>query len=295
MKRPTFQHRHVFIGLVVCLLISSFLPAGAARVLSTLPRVVVEMVTSPFAAPLKSLGDAVRQPAPPTFALTDTNNVIELRDNIEQMYQLNHRLRLENEQLHRELAQVRAIPEQMRPRSATFKTCRVTQSDLHGGQATITINRGTRHNVRQGCIAVSGMNLVGQVTHAGPNTATVALITSPSARPFVQLAAINTVAAPRPITIQLTADRDGRAFEAVVDKDQPVGVEDVAILVDQRWPEHARGFVVGKVVKVDDYPKDPHMRNRVHVQPMRSLEHLPAVTVIVDEPQTLSMGEAQGF
>jgi hypothetical protein len=95
MKRPTFQHRHVFIGLVVCLLISSFLPAGAARVLSALPRVVVEMVTSPFAAPLKSLGDAVRQPAPPTFALTDTNNVIELRDNIEQMYQLNHRLRLE--------------------------------------------------------------------------------------------------------------------------------------------------------------------------------------------------------
>ena len=83
-------------------------------------------------------------------------------------------------------------------------------------------------------------------------------------------------------TVQLTPIESGRRFETVLGKDKPVQVGDMAILADDSWPMHARGAVVGKVVTIDDYPDDPHLRHLVRVEPMRSLEHLGSVTVVVE-------------
>ena len=76
------------------------------------------------------------------------------------------------------------------------------------------------------------------------------------------------------------ANREGE-FIAVVSEDQPIQIGDLAHLEDRTWPREARAVVVGKVVEIAPDPNDPVLRQRVVIQPIRSLRHLSRLVVLV--------------
>jgi hypothetical protein len=64
--------------------------------------------------------------------------------------------------------------------------------------------------------------------------------------------------------------------------------------MDDYWPAEARGFIVGKVVSVEDDPSDPTLRKRAVVRPIRPLDSLSRVTIVLPPSPQDSQPAADG-
>jgi cell shape-determining protein MreC len=278
MPQGFFTPNRVLLMLVLMLLISSLLPSGVLRALTGTPRHVVEHITMPITHQLKRVSDMLR-PAPPSeveqvaiedLALLRAINE-ELQQKIDELYQL--------------LAQAEATQDFMREyslRGFRRQTAAVTRGAADRARPVLLINRGAQDGIEIGqAVCVDGAQVVGRVSDVGPVASSVTLITQPAK----VLEVVIRAAAPsdRPHRVGTTIEWDSRAgrFTTAILKDIPVMEGDLVHLADVDWPEEARGFVIGRVTAIEDFPDDPTLRQQIHIEPTRPLHRVRYVTVLV--------------
>jgi len=259
---------------MVVLVVGSLLPASWARFLSSHPRHVLTAIAAPAQHLLKPLADRVRRPADLSV---DLGNQEEYERAKQQIVQLQHKLHEANLQIA-ELSQLRNELKLTGVGLVPATAVAWSGDTLH---STLTINRGTRHGLSPGLVAVRGFNLVGQLSDVSPTAATVRLVTASQTSLVVMIVPPNDSHQPRQLMTQLRAAPERNEFWASINTDDTIETGDLAYLMDDGWPEASRGFVVGTVVQIDKDPDDPILRRRVVVAPIRSLAHLDHLTVIV--------------
>ncbi len=274
MKKPLLGPRQVLLIAVVLLLISSMLPARWARVVSNQPRQLLRAAVAPADHILKPLGDKLRRP--PDLPV-DLGNREEYERAKQQVIELQYRLSQANQRLA-ELSQIRS---QQQLTGVGLLPATVIAWSADRLNPTLTINRGTRHSLAPGMLAVRGFQLVGRILNAGPVTATIGLITAPDTHLVVKAMPPQDQHQPRSLVVHLTAVTGKDIFWADTNAHDPIQIDDLAYLYDDAWPTRARGFVVGKITDIKPHPDDPILRRRITVTPTRSLPHLDYVTLIV--------------
>ncbi len=278
MRKPILNSRRVQIGVVVFLLVCSFLPSRWAATLSRQPRYLLGAAMAPVDHFLKPWADAVRRP--PDLPI-DLGNREEYERAKQQIVELQYRLA----QANRQIALLSQIRHKLRLVGVGLIPATVTAWSGDPLHPTLTVNRGSRHGLRSGLVVVRGFNLIGRVADVGPVTSTVGLITAPLSHLVALIKPPTEDSQPREMMLQLQAIKGRDEFWASTNADDPVRVGDLAQLYDDAWPTAARGFVIGKVTRIDNHPDDPILRRRMVVTPIRSLAHLDHITVIVPTGQ----------
>jgi cell shape-determining protein MreC len=193
-------------------------------------------------------------------------------------------LRLENEviRLRRENAALQDLQERFSRTEYRTIMADVMGRSIESDVRALTINRGQRAGLSQGIPAVIDANVVGRLTSVGRVTATVELITTPGTK----LNAIITpptwsgsLPAARRRLVQFDAMPDG-TLQALAPDDLPINIDDIAHLRDDSWPNSVNGMILGRVINVESLD-DPPLRIRITIQPLRTLQYLDEVTLIV--------------
>ena len=268
--RPAFTNRRVLAAVAVLLALMSQVPSRCVRPLSDKPRDLVVALLNPLTHPLKRLSDSLRR-------RRDLDVKAPLDENRKQALQYMRRLEAELDDARETIAQLTQTRQILGFQSVTLTPASVTASSDH----TLTINRGRTAGLRDGLVATAGGNLVGRITHTGPVTATIQLITAPKTLLTTRIVPPVPGEPTRDLS-RVPFEAEGEFLTAVVNEDHPVQPGDLAHLDSCTWcPPEARGFVVGKVVKIEPYPDDPTLRRRLVVQPIKSLRHLSEVAVPV--------------
>ncbi|MEM6393004.1 MAG: rod shape-determining protein MreC [Planctomycetota bacterium] len=265
--------------LVACVLgITAVLPARFANPLSTPTRWLADTALSPVTGPLHRastapLGgpgdhDADTPTDPAQHPVLALQLIAQLQDQVA-------RLRVENQRLR----QVRELLEG----SARVIQARVTGSEPGTGQRVLRLNKGSNDGLAKGHVVVFGGWLVGQVIAADPSTARVRLITSAGSEFQVAFSSPDLNQPPRVERPNLILEPNQARFAVLagVSRDTAITQDDLARLVDPRWPPEAQAFFVGRVTQINRYPDDPELRKAVYVQPALRLDQLATVDVIV--------------
>lgn len=286
--RTHLTHPRLLALTIILLVLSSFTRLQTASVIAFVPRNLVRTVANPFSQPLHSLSSTARQPAAVDQSRLEREQL--LREYNEALA-IAERLRQQLERANKHIADLsgirKLVPEL---RGTTLVLSNVT--GWGGGPApTLTINRGTRHGVQLGQAVAFEANLVGRITGAEPNSATVSLITTPGLLLDARVLPPVTGQSPRQSLIQLQPVRGEELFIAETGRDQPISKGDLAHLYpaevlhegETHWPDEAAGLILGQVVEVAEHPDDPKLRRHVYVRPNRSLKHLTRVMVLVPE------------
>ena len=196
------------------------------------------------------------------------------------------KLYYDNQRLRRENAALQHINERFGDSDVTLPMVAVTARQFESAGHQFTLGHGTRHGLHEGQVVVVGPNLIGQIIDAGRSSATVRLVSSPGT-------VINSIVAPanwsktglkksQLETRQFEAGSDG-TLTALVPKDAPVALGQIAFLRDEDWPAEAQGCAIGQVIKIE--PVDEHpLRVRVTLEPMRPYQFIDKVVVIVLKP-----------
>ena len=274
MRQSIFSSKRILIILVVSLLISSFLPARCSRVVSTYPRNLLTIAIAPATYLIKPWVDTLRRPSDLTV---DLDNLEEYGRAKQQIIELQYKLSQANQRIA-ELSQIR---DQLHLVGIRLIPASVIAWSADNLNPTLTINRGTHHNLRNRLVVTSGFNLIGSIINTQLRASTVRLITTPGTHIIVLLTSGGTTNDPRRFVIQIHSVKNAEYFTADTDADAPIQLGDLAHLYDDSWPDEARGFLVGKIIAIEKHPDDPILRRRIIIQPVRSLTHLDHVTVIV--------------
>lgn len=279
MRKTIFTPHRVLIGTVILLLASSFLPSRWAVLLWSRPRHLIAAALAPADHLLKPLADSLRRPPELPVHL---GNREEYERATQQIVELQYRLSQATERIA-ELTQIR---NELQLVGVGLMPATVTAWSGDRMHPALTINRGSRHGLNVGLAVTRGFHLLGRVVDTGAVTSTVRLITAPKSHLVVLLKPPIQGEEPRQMITQLESATGKNEFWARTNADDPVRIGDLAQLYDDAWPDHVRGFVIGKVTAIDKHPDDPTLRRRVVVSPIRSLAHLDHVTVIVPTSDT---------
>ena len=268
-------------ALLAALFVCAFLPSrwmGWTRV----PHGAAEAMVGPVARLFTLVAGSVRP---------ETDDPIHLRDlhvlnrELQEQYAKNLRLEEENYRLRRENAALQELRERFDRSDFVPRMAQVMGRSIESSTRTLTINRGARAQLREGMPVVIDANLVGRLTSVGRVTSTVQLITTPGTK-------INAVLTPptweqgrlarerlRQV-VQFEALPNGR-LQADAHRDVQAHIGDIAHLRDlDGWPESVQGMILGRVVDVQSLD-EPVLRIRITVEPLRPLQHLDEVTLIV--------------
>jgi len=266
-------------ALLVAAVVCAFLPSawmGWTRG----PHKIVETMVGPVAQLLSvvagSVGGDEMDPAHLT-ELSQLNSELQLR------YAMILRLEAENRRLRRENAALQELSETLDRRSYVLRQAGVMGRSIETTTRALTINRGQRAGLSEGIPAVIDANLVGRLTSVGRVTSTVQLITTPGEK-------LNAIITPPTWSGGLSAERLGGliqfdampdgTLQALAPEDLPVNIDDIAHLRDDSWPASVQGMILGKVTDVQSLD-DPPLRIRITIEPLRSLQYLDEVTLIV--------------
>lgn len=278
------SHRLLFV-IAVVLLINSQLPASVAGLAGRVLQPVLDLVVLPVRAPLHSLAVGLR-PSDDLTVLTDTPQTREqlatelrvARNRIDGLEQL-------VEELKRRLDLVESVGEYgetpTRPLSAKVNNYTDT-----GPSQIITINRGANHGVEPGMTVVHDYSLVGRVVApVGPVSANVELVTSHDAVFQVRVQPRGSdVTYPN---IRAAPSGDGRTFIAQVGRDSPIRELADVRMADAVYYPDARGWVLGVVESVGDYPDDPTLYKQLVIRPELDLRYgLEEVVVLLPVEET---------
>jgi cell shape-determining protein MreC len=277
MKRPWLNQRRALAITAALLLVSSMLPARWANWLSHRPRALVHAVVVPITDPLHKLSTTVRSDPQIRLELGDQ---AQLEANYQSLLQYARQLEGELADAREQIAQL----SQIRQHLGLGRTGSVPASVTGWPSAThsLILNRGRRHDLTEGLVVAEGFNLVGRLSHVSAVNATVRLVTAPGTHMLVRILPAEPGPAQRELRVQLQVEADGRSFFARTDVDAPVRAGDLAHLADpENWPAEAQGLVVGRVESVDPDPRDPLLRRKVVVRPLRTMTNLTRVVVIV--------------
>ncbi len=282
MNRLHLTPRRVLAAVVVALVISSLLPAGAARSIADKPRDVVQAVTRPLVGLLAGLGGALQGEVGPGLEDRDPEQIDELYGQAQVTIA---RLTQQLHEAHDVIEQLSGAREAFRLSGVRFLTAGVVDASIGPSRQTLVIGRGRRHGVAVGQAVVAGVNLVGLVVDTTPATATVRLISAAGTVLQVNIAPPGPQAPPRQVQALIRLEESGRRFAVPMGKHKGVSVGDVARLTDDQYPPEAHFFVVGSVAHVRDDADDPLMYSWVVIEPAAPLHHLRHVIVLVPADQ----------
>jgi rod shape-determining protein MreC len=276
MTKPALTPRRVLLLLVLVMVLSSLMPPWVAGKFSHYPRNIVHGLTLPFVHGLTKVSNWLRPGEADHPDLGDAQLIGEQNLLLQgQVMRLQEELRTTRELLA-QVADVQALT----GTGVTLIEARVTAQPASRSQAVITINRGEREGVRKGMIVASGYNLVGRVTATTAVDASVMLLTQPKQPPLAVVVRAGVQPA-YALATGLELAPGGEEFISMLSKDDAIKEGDLAFLDDKAWPPESRGFVVGKVVRTEPDPADPLLRRRAIVRPVRPLDALTSVMVVV--------------
>ncbi len=161
---------------------------------------------------------------------------------------------------------------------------------VYEDDAGLAIGAGERSGLRAGDVVVVGEHLVGSLSGVAPLTSDVDLVARDGVRVQVRLVPATDLRPERESVEWFDYDEGLGAFVAELSLDAPVQVEDVAHLVDDRWPLLARGRVVGRVVTIDDRTSKPLLLKRVIVEPGYAVDRLRRVVVLTERAAETGSG-----
>ena len=278
MTRWRFKPRLTFPLLTLLLLVNSLLmPPGITSRISAVPHNLFEGITNQPSHYLHLFSLTVR-PGHDEGAIADLETV---RDDRNRLWQLNQQLRQRLQMAHDQIRQLTRMHHRLPlDRTTRLLPVPVARVRLDPQSPKLYLARGRLRGLQMGQAVGRGINLIGRVRHVGPASATVDLITTPRTHLDVQIVPVDE--APRELDMQMSYEASAQGFVGVIDTAQQelVRINDLAILSDQRWPVEAWGFVVGRVVKIEKYEKNPLLLRRVIVRPRIDLEKLSHVTVV---------------
>lgn len=288
MRTHYLTHPRLLFFTIVLLTISTFTRRQTASAIAYLPRNLVRTVTNPFSQPLHSLSSSVRKRKATDIQKLENEHLVRERD---AALALADRLRQQLDRAHQQVEALsgirKLIPDQ---RDKPLVPCNVT-GWRGGATPTLTINRGTQHGVQRGQVVIHEANLVGRISSAEPNSATVSLITTQGLLLDIRVLPPVSGSEPRQALLQVQPIPGKELFIADSGRDLPIAKGDLAHLYvadatrsgDTYWPDEAAGLIVGQVVEIAEHPDDPKLRRQVYVRPKYSLQILNRVMVIVPE------------
>lgn len=267
----------LLVGVVVC----AFLPSnwlGWTRG----PHKIVETMIGPVSQLMSAVAGSVGDEQEDPIHLADLQKANRL---LQEQYARNLRLEEEVIRLRRENAALQDLQERFNRTEYRTIMADVMGRSIETDVRALTINRGQRAGLRNDIPAVIDANVVGRLTSVGRVTATVELITTPGTK----LNAILTpptwsgsLPAARRRLVQFDAMPDG-TLQALAPDDLPVNIDDIAHLRDDSWPNSVNGMILGRVINVESLD-DPPLRIRITIAPLRTLQYLDEVTLIVPKP-----------
>jgi len=275
---PHLTPRRLLALILLLLVGASALPSTWSRWMTAGPRHATRAAITPVTYPLAMLAQRFR---PARAPLQDDVTDSDLRLQRDLLLQLARKLEQDLREAQQTIASLSQVRDALRLEGIKLREASVVAWSNDPANPTLTINRGKTHGITAGRVVASGFNLVGQVTDAGPMTATVRLIAQPAPNDRMIVDVVPAVAgtAPRRFTAEIVHQGDG-TFVGEAKADGQVRVGDLAHLSDPTWPREARGFVVGKVVSIDPHP-DSILRREFTVKPIRDLNRLVQVFVLV--------------
>lgn len=280
MRRRLLTSKNGLFFTVVLTLAVCLIPQSLAISLWSYPRHLLKLALSPVQHPLHMLGNQIRAPLEPKV---DLGPVAQLENNYMELLSFNAKLQQELREANDfviQLAQIRNL----RNAQEKLLPARVTLSTQGLEVRELTLGAGRNRNVIQGMVVAAGYNLVGRVSSVGSHTSTVRLINSPGTYLAVRMVPPVNDQAPRETVGHLQVAEDGKTFFSRGDINDPVKINDLAFLADERWPSSSQGLIVGKVLSIKPDEKTPLLRTKIVIEPLRSLLHLGQVLVI--QPQT---------
>jgi hypothetical protein len=277
LNHPMNRSRRLLSLVVLLLLIAVMLPSRWAHAVSRGPREIVVAALRP-ADLLRDIGDSARGHEPADIARPADRDLEALYG---QALRINENLRTRLDTANQQIAQLSGIRQMFPAEPMELVAAGVLTSGAVGDAASLVIDKGRRDGVREGQTVTCGIHLIGRVTDASPNRATVRPITIPGTHLAVKIkpALPQVDRAPAPVLIKAA---DGAKFVAEVDVSNGVAVGDLAHLYQQRgWPNEAQGFVVGQVTEVLKDEKNPLLRRIVTIEPYQKSAQVRDVVVLV--------------
>lgn len=255
-------------------------------------------------APLGDLGNSaahwMRPPAERHAELDPTARELvttleEQRDRYERLY---HAAVSHATELEQQLQELQQVPVESLNIPVTLLRAQITTRHPNQPNGPVQLNRGSRHGVERGAIAVyQGVHMVGRVadisnvscslhpmTHSATGLIRAAIFTTGGEREDATAADAARVA--------LRATGDGE-FIGDVSQDYPVQVGDTARLFDSAWPASAQAMIIGSVIDVRTKDRQP-LRNEIVVQPRFTVSQLAVVTLIIEEQATIDSDSIAG-
>lgn len=266
--------RRVLILLVVLLMVSSWLPSRIARRVSSGPRDLLMAVLVPA-------GWLQNATAPITGRSDLRDRRTDRTADYDQAIRRIQNLTVLLEKANKRISQLSQIRRRHGLQGVSLQAARIINRAGRPGHEVLTLNVGERDGLGEGMAVVDGVNLVGRIIGVTAARATVrpintvpshlaARVQSPTVQPDRQGA-----------QVLLKSQEDGRRFTERVNVGHAIVAGDWAHLADRNWPDEAQGFVIGHVTEVVKDQDDPLQHRIVTVVPVRSVDMLHDVTVLV--------------
>jgi len=273
--------------LVLLLLCSSMLPADRSRGLWSPFAHLAVVAAKPIALPVAWASGAAHRALETDWGLVGMGTDAELRREHDHLLQYSRELEQKLAEAREQFNELKQVRTMLSDTTVELQHARVVGGLRDPQSPTILIDAGLDKSLKPGMIVANGYNLVGALVNVGPTSSVVRLITSPRTHLNAIIAPPADGPPPRMLnaSVEVAPKLDDGAvvFTAVVAAADVVAEGDFAHIADETWPREARGFVIGrvmKIVKADD-KDNPLLRKKLIIQPMRSLVHLDTVVVVV--------------
>ena len=264
MSKPLLTSRKALVAVVLLLLLSSLLPSRFAKWIGSLPTTIAESLSVPVSHPVSWASHKLRaEDRGPVENITQERWAKEK----EEYDRLNRELWAINRDLRESLAAFEAIalirdPKDIRPIEAA-----VINFNNDRNNPVMLISQGTRAGVTGGDPVVYRTNLLGFVEkEPGLLNCKVELMNLPGRRIRVAMQPVGAVEYPWPVIEYAIADDNGQTFHCDRPIDHPLEVGHIAWVYDDLH-EQAYGFLLGRIVAIEDHPDKPYELDRIVIRP----------------------------
>lgn len=283
------ERDRLLVGAVVFLLVASVAPARWLAPNAWLGD-LVGVVSAPVAQPARALGGwltpaSAREPQPEV--------VTQLQRQVDEYRTLYERARARNEDLLRQMEQLRLMVELNPSASTRLLYAPVIGAATDPSDPKLLIRAGRAQGVHPNdVVAVEGVQLFGAVVDVSARTSWIRPVTS-RAQGYVR--GLIMIEDGRGVRCSLRPTGDGALRgDAAHDETDPEASERIAVgqtvrLDDPAWPGGAQMLVLGRVESVEPAPDSP-LRRVVVVRPRVALDRVTEVIVRTSE----SLSEREG-
>lgn len=266
MPSPLLSSQRLLMVIAGALLLNSQLPASVAGLAGKVLNPVVVFTTMPLHAPVHRVAVKLADPEVERPALPGLDTPEQLRDAYDMARVEIDRLRQEVAELKRTLELIEGVQAVDAPETRPL-TAKVTAYTDAGPRQVLTINRGSRQNIRPGMTVVHKTVLVGRVVEpVGPSNAGVELVTAHDAKLQVRIRQPGHLELFDNIRVS-RSEHDGQTFVAIVPKGSPIREGADVLLADAVYYADARGRLLGVVEHVAEYTPDPELFSQLSIRP----------------------------